>query len=1559
MALNKSDKLFDPMINEFHGPSGRWIEQEPNPVSTLGKNMNNNVSVQTGEEFSKVFLQDRLPARRVASVTDTVQEREKRVGFIGYENSLPGYEDLSRVLGLTRMDSENASETPDFVSAKGSLREIDVEAYADRLNRNNKKENGETGHGGLRKVVSDQNCDRTGGVTVIPSYKSESPSSNNFNGSEVLDGSQSGKIKFLCSFGGKILPRPSDGEDLDALISVSSDEDLQNMIEEYHGIEKQDGSQRLRIFLIPLGESEGTSSLDASTIKDNNPDYQYVAAVNGMVDPVSLKSVGGQSLASEANQLGVKNSPFTLETNIDSTALHDSKYSESQKINVSPTHSPPFSPIQCHQDSKSAKIQAQSNTACVNPSPEGVNLMMYDQPTVSHSEQLHGGHFQDHDFMNGFTSPIAADRNDGDFVGFSHDRPISKERVFHSEKPGSRLNDPTGLLSDCSDPHLGMSHAFSDSQLQESGRRSAYCSQEGTSPSSPLSFAKAQLSLQLNSGTLQENPSQLHDNINVINPQVQKNLMDSESVAVQRIILPNFSLSSELMACNEANPKCGTGDIDGNLLTVKDEIGSSNFSMPNQSVLAVDCKNELDSTNPVQDPLFTIGSQERTPSSSSVGLIPLVDDLVVPPKNNHHCDQNIAELFSMSQTSSNDHKNVLIGTADVQGNNVFGTNNYDASRLFPGAKQHYPKEDPLGDLLAGFSVDPYYVSLHNLLLITLQNPTQGTAVNQEINFGDSTDVESNSEGIKLTQTEPTGNDNNQASSMAQYLMGETVVDDSPTATEVDSIVPESESEDGKADEDRNDLFSDAMIAEMEASIYGLQYSFLLHLFVLCLMLLLNECPNSNVQIIRNSDLEELRELGSGTYGTVFHGKWRGTDVAIKRIKKSCFAGRSSEQERLTKDFWREAQILSNLHHPNVLAFYGVVPDGAGGTLATVTEFMVNGSLRHVLLKKDRSLDRRRKLIIAMDAAFGMEYLHSKNIVHFDLKCDNLLVNLRDPHRPICKVGDFGLSRIKRNTLVSGGVRGTLPWMAPELLNGSSSRVSEKVDVFSFGISMWEILTGEEPYANMHCGAIIGGIVKNTLRPPIPERCDPDWRRLMEECWSPEPEYRPSFTEITNRLRSMSIALQAKAQSNPAKVPISPRPPLAKASVCAAGDSAAYHRAPAFGDDIVIVAAYRTPIFVLKAVVEKTNLDPSEVGDIVVGTVLPPGSQRATECRMAAIYAGFPDTVPIRTVNRQCSSGLQAVADVAASIKSGFYDIGIGAGLECMTVDNITRVRNMNPRQVDNFAQARDCLLPMGITSENVAERYGITRQEQDQAAVNSHRRAAAATASGKFKDEIIPVSTKIVDPKTGQEKRVTISVDDGIRPNTDLSTLAKLKPAFKNDGSTTAGNSSQVSDGAGAVLLMKRSLAMQKGLPILGVFRSFSAVGVDPAVMGIGPSVAIPAAVKSAGLELDNIDLFEINEARDFFFFFAFASQYVYCIKKLELDPEKVNVNGGAIAFGHPLGATGARCVATLLNEMKRRGKDCRFGVVSMCIGTGMGAAAVLERGDSVDELCNARAAHS
>eukprot|EP00253_Pinus_taeda_P014002 PITA_14002 len=312
------------------------------------------------------------------------------------------------------------------------------------------------------------------------------------------------------------------------------------------------------------------------------------------------------------------------------------------------------------------------------------------------------------------------------------------------------------------------------------------------------------------------------------------------------------------------------------------------------------------------------------------------------------------------------------------------------------------------------------------------------------------------------------------------------------------------------DSDKDEPVSDAVIAEAEAIAHELQ-------------------------IIKNADLEELRELGSGTFGTVFHGKWRGSDVAIKRIKNSCFMGRESEQEKMRADFWKEARLLAHLHHPNVVAFYGIVPDGPGGTLATVTEYMVNGSLKQVLHKKDRTIDRRKRWLIAMDAAFGMEYLHGKNIVHFDMKCENLLVNMRDPQRPICKVGDLGLSKIKHKTLVSGGVRGTLPWMAPELLNGSSSMVSEKVDVFSFGIVMWELLTGEEPYANMHYGAIIGGIMNNTLRPPVPSWCDPAWRSLMEQCWSADPAARPSFTEIAGRLRATATSFHVKGHGHSAHI----------------------------------------------------------------------------------------------------------------------------------------------------------------------------------------------------------------------------------------------------------------------------------------------------------------------------------------------------------------------------------------------------------------------------------------
>ncbi|NXM55411.1 THIKB thiolase, partial [Illadopsis cleaveri] len=287
----------------------------------------------------------------------------------------------------------------------------------------------------------------------------------------------------------------------------------------------------------------------------------------------------------------------------------------------------------------------------------------------------------------------------------------------------------------------------------------------------------------------------------------------------------------------------------------------------------------------------------------------------------------------------------------------------------------------------------------------------------------------------------------------------------------------------------------------------------------------------------------------------------------------------------------------------------------------------------------------------------------------------------------------------------------------------------------------------------------------------------------------------------------------------------------------------------------------------------------------------------------------------------------------------------------MSLRSANNPGDISSNMMDN-PKARDCLIPMGITSENVAEKFGVSRKKQDAFALASQQnspsvhlqniltfhtllftRAAKAQQMGLFKTEIVPVKTTVADNE-GNKKPITVHQDEGIRPSTTLEGLAKLRPAFKEDGSTTAGNASQVSDGAAAVLLAKRSKAAQLGLPVLGVLRSFAVVGVPPDVMGIGPAYAIPVAVEKAGLTLNDIDIYEINE--------AFASQAVYCVEKLGIPMEKVNPLGGAIALGHPLGCTGARQVVTLLHELKRRGKRA-YGVVSMCIGTGMGAAAVFE----------------
>ncbi|KAK9540774.1 hypothetical protein VZT92_003204 [Zoarces viviparus] len=353
--------------------------------------------------------------------------------------------------------------------------------------------------------------------------------------------------------------------------------------------------------------------------------------------------------------------------------------------------------------------------------------------------------------------------------------------------------------------------------------------------------------------------------------------------------------------------------------------------------------------------------------------------------------------------------------------------------------------------------------------------------------------------------------------------------------------------------------------------------------------------------------------------------------------------------------------------------------------------------------------------------------------------------------------------------------------------------------------------------------------------------------------------------------------------------------------------------------------------VMTAVLTDVGLSPDKLGDVCVGNVLQPGAG-ALMARVAHFLSGFPETVPTYTVNRQCSSGLQALFNIAGAIRSRSIDLGLACGVESMSLREVGDPGDLSSRMTA-VDKARDCIIPMGITSENVAERFGVSRVKQDAFALISQQKAARAQSAGLFRQEIVPVAVRCVDEQ-GNEREAVVREDEGIRAGTTLAGLSKLRPAFKPDGSATAGNSSQLSDAAAAMLVGRRSAVEALGLPVLGVLRASAVVGVPPDVMGIGPAFAIPAALQQAGLTVDDIDVFEINE--------AFASQVVYCVEKLGIPLEKVNPNGGAIALGHPLGCTGVRQVVTLLNELRRRGRRA-YGVVSMCVGTGMGAAAVFE----------------
>jgi acetyl-CoA acyltransferase len=387
-------------------------------------------------------------------------------------------------------------------------------------------------------------------------------------------------------------------------------------------------------------------------------------------------------------------------------------------------------------------------------------------------------------------------------------------------------------------------------------------------------------------------------------------------------------------------------------------------------------------------------------------------------------------------------------------------------------------------------------------------------------------------------------------------------------------------------------------------------------------------------------------------------------------------------------------------------------------------------------------------------------------------------------------------------------------------------------------------------------------------------------------------------------------------------------------------------------EAVIVAGARTPVgkakkgtlahvrpddlgaLVVKETLKRAGNYEGNIDDLIIGCAMPEAEQGNNMARNIGALAGLPYTVPAITINRFCSSGLQAIAYAAQGIMLGHTDTAIAGGAESMSL--IPMMGHVVRPNIKLAETAPEYYMGMGHTAEQVAKKYGITREDQDAFAVRSHQRAAKAIAEGKFVDEIVPVDVTFRTVGKDNkliEKTIQFSQDEGVRPDTNMQTLAKLRPAFSVTGSVTAGNASQTSDGAAAVMVMDREKAESLGLKPLAKFRSFAVGGVPPEIMGVGPVVAVPKAVKLAGLELSDINLFELNE--------AFASQSLQVIRELGLNEDRVNVNGGAIALGHPLGCTGAKLTLSLIHELKRRNEQ--FGVVTMCIGGGMGAAGVFE----------------
>ncbi|KAK6931913.1 Serine-threonine/tyrosine-protein kinase, catalytic domain [Dillenia turbinata] len=1160
-----------------------------------------NYSIQTGEEFSLEFMRDRVNSRPQLVPT-----------FSGDHNAPTGYMDLKGIRGISHAGSESGSD----ISMVNSVEKRQVE----ELNRKG------TSVGDPKGYYES--------VRSIPRTSSRNDSNRGYASSGASDGSST-KVKFLCSFGGKILPRPSDGklryvggdtriirlsrdiswqelmektltiynqphtikyqlpgEDLDALVSVSSDEDLQNMMEEYSVLENG-GSQKLRMFLFSTSDLDDVQYGLGSTEGDS--EIQYVVAVNG-IDLGSRKSSLGLASSSGNNldelmNLNVKSdstqiaaeaagtSSASFSENITASAIQSSPpnvpdFPQPYELNAHPYQGQLMHQVEVGQHLTCAvhhmdgfhDIDGKGNIPFPSPlqhnygsdpsnyAPMKENLVLdplygpFAPQLRSFEQQLHSGsnihnqqiHTKDMKLKSDSSIPKLNEsevtwslEKEAPLQEVKPTRDKSLQKINESDKSQPRENElavrpcPFDNSESYSIPKDETSIVDSGSHLLPSKiNKKQQDSVENLVPT--IAVNEGCLSKvdedEMKGGAFTPGHGDSKANQTEFSypepPVLPLRIFHSERIPREQAELNRLSKSDDSFG-SQLLISHAHSDISQQITESADKLhGVSVASEIDQSVSSGKLLTANLQDGPAQLEMYKVSANNTTSMCSNVpdeGLRSKFQKsaLKLSPNDDHE----IARLAKDSITGT---ETAFVGlpaasqsaSAKQLDNSAPTSPEINWGEMAAGRKTCADSEGPAQALdwtekegepmIAEESSGTVGTSVQGDILVDIndhfprdflsdifskarlsQDSSQISPLHHD-GAGVSLNMENHepkhwSFFQKLAQGEFSRKD---VSLMDQDHLGfPSPLTDLEERAAIDYSFPPLNTEkiaDGNmvSHIDFNDGIqpeSSGVVgpATMDAANYNSSLLKDRKLDILETGLPIIDLPLVDLQIIKNEDLEELRELGSGTFGTVYHGKWRGTDVAIKRIKRSCFTGRSSEQERLTVEFWREAEILSKLHHPNVVAFYGVVQDGPGGTLATVTEYMVNGSLRHVLLSKERHLDRRKKLIIAMDAAFGMEYLHSKNIVHFDLKCDNLLVNLKDPLRPICKVGDFGLSKIKRNTLVTGGVRGTLPWMAPELLNDSSSRVSEKVDVFSFGIVLWEILTGEEPYANMHYGAIIG------------------------------------------------------------------------------------------------------------------------------------------------------------------------------------------------------------------------------------------------------------------------------------------------------------------------------------------------------------------------------------------------------------------------------------------------------------------------------------------------------